>query len=93
MAVDFATLAATTTALTAVVGVAVAALAYRGGQRNDSDAMRFLAVGITCIAVLPFPLAYGVVPLFALTDAQSILALALANVVGLLAILYSLDAT
>lgn len=33
-------------ALTAVVGLLVAALAYRGYRRNDAPAMRSLAVGI-----------------------------------------------
>ena len=55
--------------------------------------MRYLAVGVACIAVLPFVLLYGVMPALALSDAQSLLAVSLANVAGLLAILYSLDGT
>jgi len=80
-------------AATAAAGAVVAGLAYRGGRRNDSDAMRYLAVGITCIAVAPFALVYGVQPLLSLSDAQALLAVSLANVAGLLAILYSLDGT
>lgn len=82
-----------TAALTALVGGGVAALAYRGYRRNDSDAMRFLAVGIACITVLPFLVSYVVAPLANPSDAASLLAVLAANVAGLLAILYSLEAT
>lgn len=82
-----------TAALTAVVGAGVAALAYRGYRRNDSEAMRFLAVGIACITVLPFLVSYVVAPLTNPSDASSLLAVLAANVAGLLAILYSLEAT
>jgi hypothetical protein len=91
--VDPGVVVAVAAAATALAGAVVAALAYRGGARNDSDAMRYLAVGVACIAVLPFALVYGVAPLLALSDAQSLLAVSLANVAGLLAILYSLDGT
>ncbi|WP_323675419.1 hypothetical protein [Halorubellus sp. PRR65] len=91
--VDSGTLAALAAGATALAGSAVAALAYRGAVRNDSAAMRYLAVGVACIAVLPFLLVYGLNPLLALSDAQSLLAVSLANVAGLLAILYSLDGT
>jgi hypothetical protein len=91
--VDVATLAALAAAATALAGSVVAGLAYRGGRRNDSDAMRYLAVGIACIAVLPGVIGYGVAPLLPLSDAMVLLAMLLANVAGLLAILYSLDGT
>lgn len=87
------TVVAVAAAATALAGAVVAGLAYRGGRRNDSDAMRYLAVGVACIAVVPFPLVYGAQPLLALSDAQTLLAVSLANVAGLLAILYSLDGT
>lgn len=93
MAVDPTTLAAVTAAITALAGIVVAALAYRGARRNDSAPMRYLAVGVTCIAVLPYPIVYAAQPTLALTDAQSLLAVLLANIAGLLAILYSLDGT
>jgi hypothetical protein len=80
-------------AATAFAGSVVAGLAYRGAVRNDSAAMRYLAVGIACIAVLPSVVLYGVMPVLALSDAQSLLAVSLANVAGLVAILYSLDGT
>ncbi|NHN41488.1 hypothetical protein G9C85_07535 [Halorubellus sp. JP-L1] len=91
--VDVATLAALSAAATALAGSVVAGLAYRGGRRNDSAAMRYLAVGIACIAVLPGVLVYGLTPLLALSDAMVLLAVMLSNVAGLLAILYSLEGT
>lgn len=82
-----------TAALTAAVGAGVAWLAYRGYRRNDSEAMRFLAVGIACITVVPFLVSYVVAPVANPSDAASLLAVLGANVAGLLAILYSLEAT
>lgn len=71
---------------TAVVGLYVAALAYRGYRENRSPTMRVLAVGILCIAVVPYLVTLAVGPLLALTDAQVILAVTLAHTVGLAAI-------
>jgi len=82
-----------TAATTALVGAAVAALAYRGYRRNDSDAMRFLAVGVACFTVLPFALTYGVAPVAGLGDAATLLGVLTVNVVGLVAVLYSLEGT
>ncbi len=82
-----------TALLTAVVGATVAGLAYRGYRRNDSDAMRFLAVGIVCITVGPFVVSYGLAPAVALSEAATLLGVLLANIAGLLAILYSLEGT
>ncbi|MFC6737116.1 hypothetical protein ACFQEQ_12810, partial [Halolamina salina] len=78
---------------TAAAGSVVAWLAYQGYRRNDSRAMRFLAIGVACIAVVPFFLTYGAGPLFALSDAATLLAVLLANIAGLLAVLYSLEGT
>mgnify|MGYP006926932326 CR=1 FL=1 len=72
-------------ALTAVLGLYVAYLAYQGYRQNDSPVMRALATGIVAIAVLPYIINYTA-PLFALTDAQVILLLTLSHTVGLLAI-------
>jgi len=82
-----------TALVVAAVGALVAATAYRGYRRNDSDAMRFLAAGIAAITVGPFVVTYGLAPLWSLSDAAALLGVLLANIVGLLAILYSLEAT
>ena len=91
--IDSAQLLFVTAAATAAVGAAVAGLAYQGYRRNDSQAMRFLAVGLFCITVPPFVLTYGVGPLLGADDATTLLAVLLANVAGLLSILYSLEGT
>jgi hypothetical protein len=82
-----------TAAATAICGGAVAWLAYQGYRRNDSQAMRFLAVGLVCIAVLPFVVNYGVAPALDAADATTLLAVLLSNIAGLLSILYSLEGT
>jgi hypothetical protein len=43
--------------------------------------------------VVPFPITYGIGPLLALSDAATLLGVLLANVAGLLAVLYSLEGT
>lgn len=91
--VDAATLLVLTSGVTAAAGAVVAWLAYQGYRRNDSQAMRFLAIGVACIAVVPFPVTYGLGPLFALSDAATLLGVLLANIAGLLAVLYSLEGT
>ena len=78
-------------ALTAVVGLFVAHLAYRGYRRNDSQTMRALAVGIVCIAVIPYLILYLFDPVLGLSDAQSLLAITLFHTVGLLAIYRTFD--
>lgn len=93
VAADPATVLFATAFATAVVGAVVASLAYRGYQRNDSDAMRFLAVGIAAITVGPFLVSYGLAPAVTLSEAATLLGILLANIVGLLAILYSLEGT
>lgn len=93
VALDPPTVLVLTAGATAVLGAFVAGLAYRGGRRNDSDAMRYLAVGIVCIAVAPFLVNYGVGPALSLSDAQTLLGVLAVTNVGLLAILYSLEGT
>ncbi|ELY46881.1 DUF7521 family protein [Natronorubrum tibetense] len=78
-------------ALTAVVGLFVAHLAYRGYRRNDSPTMRALAIGIVCIAVIPYLILYLFDPVLGLTDAQSLLAITLFHTAGLLAIYRTFD--
>lgn len=91
--IDPSTLLVLTSGSTAAVGSLVAWLAYQGYRRNDSQAMWFLAVGIVCIAVVPFLVSYGVGPLLAASDAATLLGILLANIAGLLAIWYSLEGT
>ncbi|THE63901.1 hypothetical protein D8Y22_16405 [Salinadaptatus halalkaliphilus] len=78
---------------TAVLGAVVAGLAYQGARRNDSATMRYLAIGIACIAVGPFLVSYGLAPLVALSEAATLLGVLCVTIAGLLAILYSLEAT
>lgn len=92
MAVDAATVLFGTAAATAVVGTVVAALAYRGARRNESATMRYLALGIVCVAVLPFLVNYGVTPLLSLSDAEALLGVLVVTVLGLSAMIYSLEA-
>lgn len=82
-----------TAAATAVAGAVAAWLAYQGYRRNDSEAMRFLAVGLVGITVVPFLVNYGVAPIAGTNDATTLLAVLLANIAGLVSMLYSLDGT
>lgn len=76
---------------TAVVGLVVAGTAYRGYRTNGSEPMRFLAIGITLITASPFVVSYGVAPVIELSPPVAMLAILGGNILGLLAILYSLD--
>lgn len=80
------TLTAVASSLTALVGLFVAALAYRGYRRNDSRTMRALAVGLVLVAVAPYVVTYVAAPLFSLSDAETILGVTLAHAAGLFAI-------
>lgn len=82
-----------TAAATAVVGAFVASLAYRGYRRNDSEAMRYLAVAIAFIAVGPFLVTYAVGPSLGLSDAGTLLGVLGVTILGLLAVIYSLEVT
>lgn len=87
------TLLFATALVTALTGLAVATLAYQGYRRNDSDAMRFLAIGIALITAGPFLVSYGIAPQVGLSDAASLLGVLGATIAGLVSIVYSLDAT
>lgn len=89
--IEAATLLFLASAVTAGLGGIVAWLAYRGYRRNESRPMGYLAAGVVCIAVVPFVLNYGVGPALGASDAGTLLGVLLANVAGLLAVLYSLD--
>ncbi len=82
---------AAASALTAVLGLFVAYLAYRGGRRNNSPTMRALAAGIVCIAVIPYLILYLVTPAIGLTDATSLLAITLSHAVGLAVIYWTFE--
>lgn len=75
--------------LTAIVGLFVASLAYRGYQRNDAPRMGFLAVGIGLLTAGVFlvALATGFV---GGSDGVVLVARGAVTVVGLGAILYAL---
>ncbi|MFB6081283.1 MAG: hypothetical protein ABEJ67_00545 [Halanaeroarchaeum sp.] len=76
-------------AATVLLGSYVAALAVRGYRQHDSAPMGLLAVGVVCIAVVPYLLTYGAPA--ALSDAATILGVTLSHTVGLLAIYRSFD--
>ena len=83
-------LATVSTGVTAILGVAVAWLAYRGYRRNESPVMRGLALGIVAIAVVPF--AVNIITLaVSLTDAQALLVVTFSHTVGLLLIYRTFD--
>lgn len=79
-------LADVATAVAAVVGLFVAALAFSGYRQNDSRVMLALAGAIVAITVLPFLVGELVGPLLSLTDAQALVAILLAHTLGLVAI-------
>ena len=83
-------LSTVTATVTAIVGSYVTYLAYRGYRRNDSETMRVLAVGVLFIAVVPFVISRALAPGLRLSDAQAILGVTRAHVVGLLAFYRSL---
>jgi len=82
---------AAVSALTAVVGLFVASLAYRGYRRNESRRMRALAVGVLAIAVVPYGVAYVARPAASLSDAQVLFGVTLSHTLGLLAVYRSFD--
>jgi hypothetical protein len=71
---------------TACLGTYVAYLAYDGGRRNGSRTMLLLAVGVACIAVLPYVIAYGATPVFGLSDAATVFGVTVAHLIGLVAL-------
>ena len=85
------TITAVASAVTAVVGLFVAHLAYRGYRRNDSSRMRALSFGIVCIAVIPYLILYLFDPVLDLSDAESLLAITLSHTLGLAAIYRTFD--
>lgn len=76
-------------ALTAVVGLFVAALAYRGYRRNDAPMMRSLAIGIVLLTA-GVALAVVAVDRAGGGSGAVLLVRGLVTVAGLCAILYAL---
>lgn len=76
-------------ALTAAVGLFVAALAYRGFRRNDAPRMRWLAVGIGLLTAGSF-LAAAVGVGAGAGPGVVLVARGLATVAGLCAVLFAL---
>jgi len=90
-AVDPATALFATAAASALLGAIVAGIAYRGAVRNDSDTMRYLAVGVAAVTVLPFFVDYGLAPVAGLSDAGTLLGVLVVFNAGLVTFLYSLE--
>ena len=76
-------------ATTALAGVFVAALAYRGYRRNESRPMLFLALGVALLTAVPVGTNY-VLLATAATDAQILLVVALSHLAGVATVLYAL---
>lgn len=76
-------------ALTAIVGLFVATLAYRGYRRNDAPKMRSLAVGIVLLTAGVF-LTVTVVEQIGAGTGVVLIARGLVTVTGLCAVLYAL---
>lgn len=85
------TVTAAASALTAVLGLFVAYLAYRGYRRNDSPTMGALSIGILSIAVLPYLILYLLTPAIGLTDAEALFAITLSHTIGLAVIYRTFD--
>lgn len=91
IAVEPTTVLFATAAATALVGLLVAWIAYRGYRKHGSRTMRYLAIGIALITASPFLVSYLLTPILLLSDPIALLGILGANILGLLAILYSLE--
>lgn len=77
-------------AVTALTGLFVAALAYRGYQRNASRPMFFLAIGILLLTTIPVAVDYTLQGMTTVTEAEILLAITISHLAGVVAILYAL---
>ena len=77
-------------AATATAGLFVATLAYRGYRRNASRPMLYLALGIVLLTTVHVGMDYTLQGVTAATDAEILLAITTAHLVGVVAILYAL---
>lgn len=83
------TVAFVSRALTAIVGLIVAGLAYRGYRRNDAPKMRLLAVGIGFLTAGVFTVVFAA-DLIGAGEGIVLVARGLVTVIGLSAVLYAL---
>lgn len=80
----------------AVIGIVIAYIAYRGYRENESEPMKYLALGFILVLGVPFALYFGGVALLAVIGIPTIgqaaiVAIAeLSQVAGLGAILHAL---
>lgn len=76
--------------LGAVIGLLIAAKAWQGYRRNDSGPMLFLAAGIVLLTAVPAGLSLLLSNVGGVRESTIVLATNGSELVGLLAILYSL---
>lgn len=76
--------------LSAILGIVIAYLAYRGYRRNGSRPMLFIAIGFVLVLAIPFLLfvLFGMFP--ELPPAPMIVVMQTCQVAGLASILYAL---
>lgn len=77
-------------AATAITGLFVASLAYRGYQRNASRPMRYLAFGILLLTTVPVFVDYALRGVTTATEAEILFVITVSHLTGVLAILYAL---
>lgn len=79
--------------LVALVGTILAVQAYRGYRRNDSRAMKYLAIGLLLLTLGPFVINVSVTTLTAADQATTVFLENVSRLLGLVAITYSLYGT
>lgn len=77
-------------AATAVAGLFVASLAYRGYRRSGSRPMLSLAAGIVLLTAVPVAADYALQTATAATDAEILLVVTASHLAGVAATLYAL---
>jgi hypothetical protein len=78
-----------TRGITAIVGLFVAALAYRGYRRNESPKMRALAIGIGLLTAGAY-VAVIFIDMIGMGNGVVLLARGLVTVIGLSVVLYAI---
>ncbi|MCO8243076.1 hypothetical protein [Haladaptatus sp. AB643] len=76
--------------ITGVAGLFVASLAYRGYRRNGSRPMLYLALGIVLLTAVPAVVNFLLTVVTGATDAEILLSIIVANLGGVVSILYAL---
>lgn len=77
-------------AATAIAGLFVASLAFRGYRRNASRPMLYLALGIVFLTTIPVCVDYTLQWITTATEAEILLAITVSHLAGVIAILYAL---